>query len=109
MALQCLKSAKNILHWRLKSSIHFDTYLRRYILNVTSLPVFSIGLQSYQESVTLEKRKFIYLSLFNPYFQALMSDASLEGDITVPGAPQEEDDQEFNTLDEPVKDTIVSF
>ena len=34
---------------------------------------------------------------------------ALEGDITVPGAPSgEEDELEFNTLDEPVKDTIVS-
>ena len=33
--------------------------------------------------------------------------SGLEGDITVPGAPDEDDDQEFNTLDEPVKDTVM--
>ena len=38
----------------------------------------------------------------------VVHDSSLEGDITVPGAPAEDDDQEFNTLDEPVKDTVVS-
>ena len=38
-----------------------------------------------------------------------LNDVSLEGDITVPGAPKaEDDDEEFNTLDEPVKDTVVS-
>ncbi len=36
-----------------------------------------------------------------------MSDLSLEGDIAVPGAPAEEDDR-FNTLDEPVSATVVS-
>ncbi|CAH1776454.1 unnamed protein product, partial [Owenia fusiformis] len=36
-----------------------------------------------------------------------MNDVYLEGDITVPGAPTEEDDQEFNTLDEPVRETIM--
>lgn len=40
----------------------------------------------------------------------LQSAEGLEGDITVPGlsAPGEADDQEFNTLDEPVRETIVS-
>ena len=42
----------------------------------------------------------------------MLTDEGLEGDITVPGALKPEDDageeQEFNTLDEPVKDTIVS-
>lgn len=33
---------------------------------------------------------------------------SLEGEITAPGLSNEDDDQEFNTLDEPVKETIVS-
>merc|ERR1719411_2232967 len=33
--------------------------------------------------------------------------SGLDGDITVPGAPDEDDDQEFNTLDEPVKDTVM--
>jgi len=34
----------------------------------------------------------------------------LEGDITVPGlsASDGADDQEFNTLDEPVRETVVS-
>ncbi len=32
--------------------------LRRYITNVTSLPVVSIGLRSHQESVTLEVMLF---------------------------------------------------
>jgi len=36
-----------------------------------------------------------------------LNEVSLEGDITVPGAPEEEND-ELNTLDEPVKDTVVS-
>ncbi|KAK2170584.1 hypothetical protein LSH36_2g18029 [Paralvinella palmiformis] len=44
------------------------------------------------------------------YFHHKSSDAlnevSLEGDITVPGAPEEEND-ELNTLDEPVKDTVM--
>ena len=41
--------------------------------------------------------------------QVRMKDVSLEGDITVPGAPQpgDDDEAEFNTLDEPVKETIV--
>ena len=40
-----------------------------------------------------------------------LNEVTLEGDITVPGAPtgDMEDDMEFNTLDEPVKDTIVSI
>ena len=38
-----------------------------------------------------------------------MSDLSLEGDITVPGAPDDEDDKQFNTLDEPVSTTVVSL
>ena len=39
-----------------------------------------------------------------------MNDVSLEGDITVPGAPREEEEEtEFNTLDEPVRDTVVSL
>jgi len=35
----------------------------------------------------------------------------LEGDITVPGlsASDAADDQQFNTLDEPVRETIVSI
>ena len=37
-----------------------------------------------------------------------MSDLTLEGDITVPGAP-EEDDKEFDTLDEPVSATVVGY
>jgi len=33
---------------------------------------------------------------------------SLEGEITSPSAPKPEDEEtQFNTLDEPVKDTIV--
>ena len=37
-----------------------------------------------------------------------LNEVPLEGDITVPGAPAgDDDDQEFNTLDEPVKDTVV--
>ncbi|ELU08910.1 hypothetical protein CAPTEDRAFT_178326 [Capitella teleta] len=39
-----------------------------------------------------------------------MNEVELEGDISVPGAPsaiENEDDQQFNTLDEPVKDTIM--
>ena len=32
----------------------------------------------------------------------------LDGDITVPGAPSDDEDQEFNTLDEKVIDTVVS-
>ncbi|CAH1253756.1 YIPF6 [Branchiostoma lanceolatum] len=31
----------------------------------------------------------------------------VEGDITVPGAPPEEDEEDFSTLDEPVKETIL--
>lgn len=39
-----------------------------------------------------------------------MNDVSLEGDITVPGAPQpDEDENEFNTLDEPVRETVVRY
>ena len=34
-------------------------------------------------------------------------EGDLEGDITVPGAPEEDD--EPNTIDEPVKETIVSM
>lgn len=37
-----------------------------------------------------------------------LNDVSLEGDITVPGAPEPEDD-ELSTLDEPVKDTVVGL
>jgi len=35
----------------------------------------------------------------------------LEGDITVPGLSTSDgaDDQEFNTLDEPVRETVVSI
>ncbi|XP_074657865.1 protein YIPF6-like [Tubulanus polymorphus] len=36
----------------------------------------------------------------------LLNDVSLEGDITVPGAPQEDEDT-LSTLDEPVKDTVL--
>ena len=41
----------------------------------------------------------------------MQSAEGLEGDITVPGlsVSNEEDDQEFNTLDEPVRETIVSI
>jgi hypothetical protein len=42
------------------------------------------------------------------FFQ-MLNDVPLEGDITVPGAPPEKDDQEFSTLDEPVRETIVSL
>ena len=35
-----------------------------------------------------------------------MMDLPLEGDITVPGAPPENDDQ-LSTLDEPIRETIV--
>jgi len=34
-------------------------------------------------------------------------DFNLEGDISVPGAPAPHDDQEFNTLDEPVRQTVM--
>ncbi|XP_064608387.1 protein YIPF6-like [Liolophura sinensis] len=37
--------------------------------------------------------------------QGDLNDVSLEGDITVPGAPEPED-EELSTLDEPVKDTV---
>ena len=49
-------------------------------------------------------RKFVSLLLQS----AKLSDLSLEGDITVPGAPDDEDDKRFNTLDEPVSTTVVS-
>ena len=46
--------------------------------------------------------------MFVLLFQNL-NDVSLEGDITVPGAPAEPDEEEeFSTLDEPVRETIVS-
>lgn len=37
-----------------------------------------------------------------------MNDVPLEGDITVPGLKTQYEDQEISTLDEPVKETIVS-
>ena len=37
-----------------------------------------------------------------------MNDVPLEGEILSPGAETDGDDQEFNTLDEPVRETIVS-
>lgn len=43
--------------------------------------------------------------LYQFVFQG-MNEVSLEGDISAPGLKTDED--EFNTLDEPVKDTIVS-
>ena len=36
-----------------------------------------------------------------------LNDVSLEGDITVPGAPEDTEDT-MSTLDEPVRETIVS-
>lgn len=41
-----------------------------------------------------------------PFVFQGMNEVSLEGDISAPGLKTDED--EFNTLDEPVKDTIVS-
>ncbi len=38
-----------------------------------------------------------------------LNEVSLEGDILVPGAPMERDEEEeFNTLDEPIRETVVS-
>lgn len=37
-----------------------------------------------------------------------MNDVPLEGEILSPSAATDGDDQEFNTLDEPVRETIVS-
>lgn len=44
------------------------------------------------------------------YITVLQSAEGLEGDITVPGLSTSDgaDDQEFNTLDEPVRETVVS-
>ncbi|XP_064637461.1 protein YIPF6-like [Lineus longissimus] len=39
--------------------------------------------------------------------EQMLNDVPLEGDITVPGAPPEKEDQEFSTLDEPVRETIM--
>jgi len=39
--------------------------------------------------------------------QVDMMDLPLEGDITVPGAPPESEDQ-LSTLDEPIRETVVS-
>jgi hypothetical protein len=36
-----------------------------------------------------------------------VEDMLLEGEMNVPGRPERESDGEFNTLDEPVKDTLV--
>jgi hypothetical protein len=50
------------------------------------------------------------LNLHSVFVQNMSADA-LEGDITVPGLSSSLNDteqQEFNTLDEPIKDTIVS-
>ena len=43
--------------------------------------------------------------------QGAVDMGSLEGDITVPGAPDDSSGGEdyFNTLDEPVRVTVVSF
>ena len=57
-----------------------------------------------KRSKKLNMRKFVSLLLQS----AKLSDLSLEGDITVPGAPDDEDDKRFNTLDEPVSTTVVS-
>lgn len=38
-----------------------------------------------------------------------MDESLLEGEINIPGRSTKENDGEFNTLDEPVKDTIVSI
>ena len=58
---------------------------------------------NYYNSLTLIMR-------FHTCFQGsgfTPSDLSLEGDITVPGAPEDDEDRPFNTLDEPVSVTVV--
>ena len=50
-------------------------------------------------------KHFVIILLFSQ--TAPLNEVSLEGDITVPGAPDEDTDEELNTLDEPVKDTVV--
>ena len=65
------------------------------------LSIHSEFVKNYLRSILIS-RAWLWLQVNS------LNEVSLEGDITVPGAPEaEDDDQEFNTLDEPVKDTIV--